>query len=213
MIMTPKNKNYENLATTVIKNMAKRQMEGYYAKDKKEALELLISMIPEGSSIGYGGSVSLSEAGVLQALDSPKYRLIKREEAKTAEDTERVFREILFADFFLMSSNAITVDAELVNVDGRGNRIAFLAYGPKNVILLCGMNKITADVDTAIKRIKALAAPMNAVRLNRSTPCAVTGVCGDCQSPDCICANTIITRRSHIKGRVKVILVGEELGF
>ena len=211
--MTPKNKNYENLATTVIKNMAKRQMEGYYAKDKKEALELLISMIPEGSSIGYGGSVSLSEAGVLQALDSPKYRLIKREEAKTAEDTERVFREILFADFFLMSSNAITVDAELVNVDGRGNRIAFLAYGPKNVILLCGMNKITADVDTAIKRIKALAAPMNAVRLNRSTPCAVTGVCGDCQSPDCICANTIITRRSHIKGRVKVILVGEELGF
>ena len=211
--MTPKNKNYENLATTVIKNMAKRQMEGYYAKDKKEALELLISMIPEGSSIGYGGSVSLSEAGVLQALDSPKYRLIKREEAKTAEDTERVFREILFADFFLMSSNAITVDGELVNVDGRGNRIAFLAYGPKNVILLCGMNKITADIDTAIKRIKALAAPMNAVRLNRSTPCAVTGVCGDCQSPDCICANTIITRRSHIKGRVKVILVGEELGF
>ena len=211
--MTPKNKNYENLATTVIKNMAKRQMEGYYAKDKKEALELLISMIPEGSSIGYGGSVSLSEAGVLQALDSPKYRLIKREEAKTAEDTERVFREILFADFFLMSSNAITVNAELVNVDGRGNRIAFLAYGPKNVILLCGMNKITADVDTAIKRIKALAAPMNAVRLNRSTPCAVTGVCGDCQSPDCICANTIITRRSHIKGRVIVILVGEELGF
>lgn len=211
--MTPKNKNYENLATTVIKNMAKRQMEGYYAKDKKEALELLISMIPEGSYIGYGGSVSLSESGVLQALDSPKYKLIKREEAKTVEDTERVFREILFADFFLMSSNAITVDGELVNVDGRGNRIAFLAYGPKNVILLCGMNKITADVDTAIKRIKALAAPMNAVRLNRNTPCAVTGVCGDCQSPDCICANTIITRRSHINGRVKVILVGEELGF
>ena len=211
--MTPKNKNYENLAATVIKNMAKRQMEGYYAKDKKEALELLISMIPNGSSIGYGGSASLSEADVLQTLDSPKYRLIKREEAKTAEDTERVFREILFADFFLMSSNAITVDGELVNVDGRGNRIAFLTYGPKNVILLCGMNKITADVDTAIKRIKALAAPMNAVRLNRSTPCATTGVCGDCQSPDCICANTIITRRSHVKNRIKVILVGEELGF
>lgn len=211
--MTPKNKNYENLATTVIKNLEKRQMVGYYAPDKNAALELLRSMIPEGSTIGYGGSVSLSEIGALTALDTPSYKLIKREEAKTEEDTERIFREILFADFFLMSSNAITVDGELVNVDGRGNRIAFLAYGPKNVILICGMNKITADVDSAIKRIKTLAAPANAVRLNRSTPCAITGICGDCQSPDCICANTIITRRSHIKGRVKVILVGEELGF
>ena len=211
--MTPKNKNYENLATTVIKNLEKRQMEGYYAPDKNAALELIKSLIPKGSIIGYGGSVSLSESGVLTALDTPNYKLIKREEAKNDEDTARIFREILFSDFFLMSSNAITVDGELVNVDGRGNRIAFLAYGPKNVILICGMNKITADVDSAIKRIKTIAAPANAVRLNRSTPCAITGICGGCQSPDCICANTIITRRSHIKGRVKVILVGEELGF
>ena len=211
--MTPKNKNYENLAATIIKNLEKRQMEGYYATDKNAALELLKSMIPEGSTIGYGGSVSLSEIGAIAALDNPSYKLIKREEAKTEEDTERIFREILFSDFFLMSSNAITTHGELVNVDGRGNRIAFLAYGPKNVILVCGMNKITADVDSAIKRIKTLAAPMNAVRLNRSTPCAVTGICGDCQSPDCICANTIITRRSHINGRINVILVGEELGF
>ena len=211
--MTPKNKNYENLAATVIKNLEKRQIEGYYTPDKNAAIELLRSMIPEGSTIGYGGSVSLSEIGALTALDTPAYKLIKREEAKTEEDTERIFREILFADFFLMSSNAITVGGELVNVDGRGNRIAFLAYGPKNVILVCGMNKITADVDSAVKRIKTLAAPMNAVRLSRNTPCTITGVCGDCQSPDCICANTIITRRSHIKGRVKVLLVGEELGF
>ena len=211
--MTPKNKNYENLATTVIKNLEKRQMEGYYVPDKNAALELIKSLIPKGSIIGYGGSVSLSESGVLTALDTPNYKLIKREEAKNDEDTARIFREILFSDFFLMSSNAITVDGELVNVDGRGNRIAFLAYGPKNVILVCGMNKITADVDSAIKRIKTIAAPANAVRLNRSTPCAITGICGGCQSPDCICANTIITRRSHIKGRVKVILVGEELGF
>ena len=211
--MTPKNKNYENLAATVIKNLEKRQMEGYYAPDKGAALELLKSLIPEGSTIGYGGSVSLSEVGALAAFDTQNYKLIKREEAKTEEDTARVFREILFSDFFLMSSNAITVDGELVNVDGRGNRIAFLAYGPKNVILVCGMNKIAADVDSAIKRIKTLAAPANAVRLNRSTPCAITGICGNCQSPDCICANTIIPRRSHIKGRVKVVLVGEELGF
>lgn len=211
--MTAKEKNYENLATTVIKNMEKRQMKAYYAPDKKAALELLLSLIPDGSSIGYGGSVTLGEIGALEALDSPKYRLIKRENAKTDEEVEKVFKEILFCDVFLMSSNAITVDGELVNVDGRGNRISFLAYGPKSVILVAGMNKITADVDSGINRIKTLAAPMNAVRLGRSTPCAATGVCVNCQSPDCICANTIITRRSHANGRIKVILVGEELGF
>ena len=211
--MIAKAKDYANLASTVIKNMEKRQMEGYYAKDKKEALSILLSLIPEGSSIGYGGSVSLTEIGALEALSGENYNLIARENAKTAEETEKVFKDILFSDFFLMSSNAITVDGELVNVDGRGNRVAFLAYGPKNVILVCGMNKISPDVDSAIKRIKTVAAPMNAVRLNRSTPCAVTGVCGNCQSPDCICANTVITRRSHINGRINVILVGEELGF
>lgn len=211
--MIAKANDYANLAATVIKNMEKRQMKGYYAKDKKEALSILLSLIPEGSSIGYGGSVSLSEIGALEALSGENYNLIVRENAKTTEETEKAFKDILFSDFFLMSSNAITVDGELVNVDGRGNRVAFLAYGPKNVILVCGMNKISPDVDSAIKRIKTVAAPMNAVRLNRSTPCAVTGVCGNCQSPDCICANTVITRRSHINGRINVILVGEELGF
>lgn len=211
--MIAKAKDYANLAATVIKNIEKRQMNGYYAKDKKEALSILLSLIPEGSSIGYGGSVSLTEIGALEALSGENYNLIVRENAKTAVETEKAFKDILFSDFFLMSSNAITVDGELVNVDGRGNRVAFLAYGPKNVILVCGMNKISPDVDSAIKRIKTVAAPMNAVRLNRSTPCAVTGICGNCQSPDCICANTIITRRSHINGRIKVILVGEELGF
>ena len=211
--MIAKAKDYANLAATVIKNMEKRQMKGYYAKDKKEALSILLSLIPEGSSIGYGGSVSLTEIGALEALSGENYNLIVRENAKTIEETEKAFKDILFSDFFLMSSNAITVDGELVNVDGRGNRVAFLAYGPKNVILVSGMNKISPDVDSAIKRIKTIAAPMNAVRLNRSTPCAVTGVCGNCQSPNCICANTVITRRSHINGRINVILVGEELGF
>ncbi len=211
--MIAKAKNYANLAATVIKNMEKRQMKGFYAKDKKEALDLLLSLIPEGSTIGYGGSVSLSEIGALEALSGENYNLIVRENAKTDEETEKVFKEILFSDFFLMSSNAITVGGELVNVDGRGNRVAFLAYGPKNVILVCGMNKITADVDSAIKRIKTIAAPMNSVRLNRTNPCTVTGICGDCQSPGCVCANTVITRRSHTDGRIKVILVGEELGF
>jgi hypothetical protein len=112
-----------------------------------------------------------------------------------------------------MSSNAISIDGQLINVDGRGNRVSFLAYGPKNVILVCGMNKIVPDVEAGINRVKTVAAPMNAVRLQRNTPCSITGVCGDCQSPDCICASTVITRRSHIKNRIKVILVGEEIGY
>lgn len=211
--MTAKEKNYENLAATVIKNMEKRQMKGYYAKDKQEALSILLSLIPKGSSIGYGGSVTLSEIGAFDALRTPDYRLINRDAAKTAKETESIFRDILFSDIFLMSSNAITIDGELVNVDGRGNRVAFLIYGPKSVILICGINKIVPDVDAGIKRVKTLAAPMNSVRLERTNPCTFTGICGDCQSPGCVCANTVITRRSHTKDRIKVILVGEELGF
>ncbi len=211
--MNPKMKNYENLAATVIKNLEKRQMEGYFVPDKKSALDLLLTLIPEGSSIGYGGSVSLSEIGALEALSNEKYNLIKRENAKTPKETEEIFKEILFCDYFLMSSNAVSVDGQLINVDGRGNRVSFLAYGPKNVILVCGMNKIVPDIEAGIDRVKTVAAPMNAVRLQRSTPCSVTGVCGDCQSPDCICASTVITRRSHTKNRIKIILVGEELGY
>ena len=210
--MNPKMKNYENLAATVIKNMKKRGMQGYFVQNRSEALDLLKSLIPEGSSIGYGGSVTLSEIGAFDALSTDKYRLIKRENAKTQEETEAVFRDILFCDTFLMSSNAITVDGQLINVDGRGNRVCFLEYGPKIVILVCGMNKIVPGIEAGIDRIKTVAAPMNAVRLNRNTPCSKTGLCDDCQSPDCICANTVITRRSHINGRIKVILVGEELG-
>ncbi len=211
--MNPKMKNYENLAATVIKNMEKREMCGYYAKDKKEALEVLRTLIPEGASIGYGGSVTLGEISALSAFDNEKYRLIKREAAKTEEETKEVFRDILFCDAFLMSSNAVSIDGQLINVDGRGNRVCFLEYGPKSVILICGMNKIVPTVEAGIQRIKTVAAPMNAVRLDRSTPCATTGICSDCQSPDCICANTVITRRSHTPGRIKVILVGEELGY
>ena len=160
--MNPKMKNYENLAATVIKNMGKRQMEGYFVPDKSAALDLLLSLIPEGASIGYGGSVTLSEVGALEALSSEKYNLIRRENAKTQEETEAIFKEILFSDYFLMSSNAVSVDGQLINVDGRGNRVAFLAYGPKNVILICGMNKIVPSVEAGIERVKALAGPMNA---------------------------------------------------
>ena len=215
MTPTPKNRHARNLAETVIRNLEKRRMEGYYCESAAEAVDTILSLMPEGSSIGWGGSMTLSEVGLMDALraDSGRYNLLVREDAKTPEEARAVFAKILSCNYFLMSTNAITVDGELVNIDGRGNRVSYLCYGPENVIVVAGMNKVTADVESALDRIRTVAAPTNAVRLNRKTPCAVSGKCENCLSPDCICAQTVITRLSQIPHRIKVILVGEDLGY
>ena len=215
MTPTPKNIHARNLADTVIRNLEKRRMVGYYCESATEAVDKILSLMPEGSSIGWGGSMTLSEVGLMDALhaDPDRYRLLVREDAKTLEEAREVFAKILSCGYFLMSTNAITVDGELVNIDGRGNRVSYLCYGPENVIVVAGMNKVTADVDSALARIRTVAAPTNAVRLNRKTPCAATGKCENCLSPDCICAQTVITRLSQIPNRIKVILVGEDLGY
>lgn len=211
--MTPKEKYYENISNTVIKALDKRQMEGFYCKTKEDALKKALELIPKGSSISYGGSETVNEIGIKEALKSDKYNLIIRENAKTPEEQRKVNGEICMSDFFLMSTNAITVDGELINIDGRGNRVSFLCFGPQNVIIFAGMNKIVATAQEGINRARNIASPPNTVRLGLNTPCSVTGKCGDCFSPQCICSQIVITRRSGIKGRIKVILVGEELGF
>lgn len=211
--MTPKKQYYKNLAETVIKNLERRRMVGYYCESSAEAVEKVLSLMPEGSSIGWGGSMTLSECGVMDAIKGKGYELIDRAEATTKEDVKEVHKRIFGADFFLMSSNAITIDGELINVDGRSNRVCYLCYGPENVIIVAGMNKIVSDVENGIKRVHDVAAPANTVRLNKKTPCSATGRCADCLSPDCICAQTVITRLSAIPQRIKVILVGEELGY
>jgi len=211
--MTPKQKNYENVAATIIKNMEKRQMEGYYCATAKEAVQKALELVTEGASIGWGGSMTLIETGMLDALRQGNYHVIDREAVQTPEELRKLYGEICCSDFFFMSTNAITVDGELVNIDGRGNRVSFLCFGPQNVVILAGMNKIVSDVESGVKRVRDIAAPPNTVRLKRNTPCAVTGKCSDCLSPDCICSQVVITRRSAIPGRIKVILVGEELGF
>ena len=211
--MTPTKEYYRNAAQTVIKNLKKRRMDGYYCETREEAVKLALSLIPEGSSIGWGGSVTLSECGLMDAIGGGKYELIDRSVAKTAEENKAIHAKIFGCDYFLMSTNAITYDGELVNIDGRSNRVCFLCYGPENVIVIAGMNKLESDVDSAIKRVRNVASPKNALRLGRNTPCAATGKCADCLSPDCICAQTVITRMSQIPSRIKVILVGEELGY
>ena len=211
--MTPKQIANENLANTIIKNLEKRRMEGYYCHNKEEAVKKVLELIPEGSSIGWGGSMTLSETGVMDALNQGNYKMIDRMAGKTPEEIKKINGEIFGSDYFLMSTNAITIDGELVNIDGRANRVSYLCFGPENVIVVTGMNKVVHSVEAGIARTRNVAAPPNTVRLNRNTPCAKTGKCGDCFSPDCICGQVVITRLSMVPNRIKVVLVGEELGF
>ncbi|MDO4555226.1 MAG: lactate utilization protein [Lachnospiraceae bacterium] len=214
--MTPKEQSYEILANTLIKKMEKRQFEACYCPTKEEALEKVKSYFTKGCSITCGGSVTLSEIGFKDFIlsdEASDYSYINRDLAKSAEAKREIFSQAALADYYLMSSNAITLDGELVNIDGSGNRVAALCFGPSNVIIVAGMNKVAPDFPAAVARVRGTASAPNALRLNCKTPCAMTGVCGDCLSPDCICAQIVTTRFSRIPGRIKVILVGEELGF
>lgn len=212
--MKPMDTYYENLADTIIKNMAKRQIDACYCPTSKEAVEKAESYLTDGATVSFGGSMTLEECGMMDALKkNDSISLLDRSLAKTPEEVKDIYHKALSADFYFMSSNAITTDGKLVNIDGNGNRLAALIYGPEHVIILVGMNKVVTDEADAIRRVHAKAAPPNCNRLNRNTPCSQTGVCFDCLGPDCICAQTVITRRSQTPGRIKVILVGEELGY
>ena len=211
--MSPKEIANQNLANTIIKNMAKKNLEGYYCATSAEAVKKALSLMPEGSSVTWGGSMTLTECGLMDALKTANYEIIDRDTAKTPEETRQMYARQVMADYYLMSSNAITIDGELVNIDGRANRISCLCWGPQNVIIIAGMNKVAADVESAIKRVRNIAAPPNCVRLNKNTPCAQTGKCGDCYSSESICSQILVTRRSSTPNRIKVILVGEELGY
>lgn len=212
--MTPKQQAKKLLAEKIIEKMEKRRFEASYVQTKEEALEKVKSYLKKGSSVTWGGSMSLAEIGFNDFIkDNENYIVLDRDKAKKDGTIKEFFRDAYLADYFLMSSNAITMDGELVNIDGNGNRVSLLCHGPENVIIVASMNKIANDVDDAIARIKREACPPNTIRLGCKTPCAMTGICGDCLSPDCICAQTVITRFSRVPGRIKVILVGEELGF
>lgn len=212
--MTPKQQAYKTLANTMIKNFAKRNMEAFYCETKEDAKALAMELMKDGGSVGMGGSETVKEIGLLDEIKcSQGLKFIDRSIATTPEERKAIFLETMAADYFLMSSNAITVDGELVNIDGNSNRLACLLHGPEHVIVIAGMNKVVDDVDSGIERVGLHAAPPNAARLNTKTPCAALGHCGDCHSADCMCCQIVITRHSRHTGRIKVILVGEELGF
>lgn len=211
--MSAKKIYYENLADSLIEKFNKRGIEGYYCENAEEALLMAKRFLTPGCSISWGGSETLSEIGLLDELKASDYILYDRHTAHTPEERSQIYSKIVTADYYFMSSNAITLDGQLVNIDGSGNRVACLITGPKNVIIIAGMNKIVTDVNTGIERVRNMATPANVVRLGLKTPCAELGKCANCLVEDCICCEIVITRKSKISGRIKVILVGEELGY
>ena len=202
-------KRNEILAQTVIKGLESRNMSGYYAADKEEAVKKALEVIGKGSTVAMGGCQSAHEIGLIQALEEGDYNYIDRSNMTPRESLMAAYD----ADVFLSSANAMTNDGIMVNIDGNSNRVSCIAQGPKKVVFIVGMNKICSDLDEAIKRARNVAAPANAQRFDVKTPCKVTGKCADCKSPDTICCQFLITRYSHHADRIHVILVNDVLGY
>ncbi len=203
----------EVLGNRVVKNIESRNMEAYFVKTKEDALKKALELIPEGSSVSWGGTASAQEIGLQQALHEGNYEVYDREEVKTPEEKDAIARKALNCDFFIGSANALAENGVMVNIDGNANRVAAFAYGPKNVLLIVGMNKVVRTEADAMSRARNEAAPINAQRFGLDTPCSKNGMCYDCKSTDCICCQILITRYSRTPKRIKVILVDENLGF
>ena len=209
----PKQKYYDKRAQLLIKNLQARHFEACYCATKEEALEAALSLIPKGASVGWGGAFSAQQIGLLDAVNAGEYCAIDRDKAATPEERDAAQRKCLSADYFITGANAISMDGQMVNIDGNGNRVAAIVYGPKYVIVVAGMNKVVATLEDAVTRARTVAAPMNKQRFALQTPCEVTGACADCKSDGCICNQLLITRNCKPTGRIKFVLVGEELGF
>ncbi|MBR4455748.1 MAG: lactate utilization protein [Solobacterium sp.] len=195
----------------IAKHLEGNQFAASVFDTKEEAAAFLKQVIPPGSSVGIGGSVTLDEMGVVKWLRSdPEIRFIDR---YSMPDKKQAFRESLLADVYLMSSNAVTMDGYLYNVDGTGNRVAALIYGPDKVYVACGRNKIVKDAEEAKSRVEEIAAPANCARLEKENPCTKTGSCMHCSLPTTICNQFVLSRRSGVPGRIHVLLINEELGL
>lgn len=210
---TPRQTFYANQAASIIKKLEARKMKGYYCETVDETKAKLVELLGNASkSVAYGGSMTLDENGFKDTVKAAGHNLIVRENYKTPEETKELKALQINSDVFMMSTNAITLDGELINIDARGNRVCYLIYGPDEVIIIAGMNKVVATVEDGIRRVRNEATPPNCNRLGTDTPCAVTGKCSDCLT-NSICANIVVTRTSFVKDRIKVILVGDNLGY
>lgn len=202
----------QKMIQRTMKMLEANRMTPHYAPTIADAQQLIQTMLPEGATVACGGSMSLKEAGILEILRNGSYTFFDREAVGPTEQDE-ILRKAFFADFYLTSSNAVTEQGELYNVDGNANRVAALCYGPKHVICLVGYNKIVPTLEDAKRRVESIAAPANTIRLQRETPCTVTGHCEHCHSPQRICCTTVIHQQQREPGRIQVIIVGEQLGY
>ena len=192
---------YDKAGPQVAEALRRRHFEAHYVSTAQEALELALTLIPKDRTVSWGGTATAAQIGLMDRLHQGDYQLIDRDTGKTPEEKQALMRQALTCGTFIMSSNAISADGQLVNIDGNANRVAALCFGPESVLVIAGMNKVMGDLDSAIARARQVAAPANAQRFDIKTPCAVTGSCGDCTSPDCICCQMVITRACRPAGQ------------
>ncbi len=204
---------YRKLGESLIKKFERRNIDAVYCDTAEEACKKALGLMPHGSSVMWGGSVTVGEIGLLDAVKSGDYEVIDRMDAGPDDDPRVMMSKQMLADYFLMSTNAFTLDGQLVNIDGMGTRLCFLIAGPAHVLVIAGMNKLAHDVPSAIQRVHDVASPPNCMRLGMKTPCGVTGICGDCLSEQTICCQEVVTRYSRVPHRITVIMVGEDLGY
>ena len=206
-------KYYEKRGNILVKNLQSRHFEAYYCATKEEALKKALELIPQGATVGWGGVMSAHQIGLVEALHQGEYRPIDRDKCVTPEEKLQAAKDSMFADVFLTGANGLSLDGEMVNIDGTGNRVAAIVYGPREVLVIAGMNKVSDTLEDAITRARTVAAPLNQQRFGLNNPCTVTGTCADCKSETCICNQILITRHCRPVGRIKFILVGEDLGL
>lgn len=211
--MTPKEIRNELLAQKMIKNLKRRNFEALYCPTAAEAVEKVSSLIPDGSSVTWGGSMTIRDMGLTAALHKRDLDILDRDLAADRDEAQRIYRKAFSADYYLSSVNAISEDGVIVNIDGNGNRVAAITFGPKKVILVVGLNKVTQDVESALARARSTASPINAARFDIKTPCRADGTCHNCNSTESICNYIHFMRNSHPAGRHTVVLVGEDLGY
>jgi hypothetical protein len=198
----------------IIKNLEKRNMAGYYCENIEEAYDTVMSLIEDNTVVGWGGSSTLGEIGIKEGLKERKLTVIDPYNMSDPKESMAAKIRLLRSDNFLMSTNAITLEGELINIDGSGNRVAALCFGPKQIIIVAGVNKIVESESNAIARIKTKTCPPNAIRLKKQTPCGLVGKCAECLiSGETICSMTVTTRFCSVPKRIKVVLVNENLGY
>lgn len=210
---TPQEMRSEKLAEKVIKSLEKRNMNGYFCKTSGEAVEKALEIIKEGSSVTWGGGMTLRDMGLSAKLHEGNYDVTDRDLCKSPEELEAAMRKAFTLDWYISGVNGISEDGQIVNVDGKGNRVAAITFGPKQVLFVVGLNKVSKDLDSAIKRARGTAAPINNFRFDTKTPCHVDGICHDCTSVESICNYVHVIRNSNNPSKYHVILIDEFLGY